>query len=80
MISFNKEVIKDLQNTLPMEDTLLKALICLNPQHQKAHNSLQHCKVVASQMPSLQPQEEIIASDRVDKIPEMRTDRRKCKT
>ena len=63
MISFYKEVIKDLQSKLPMEDTLLKALTCLNPKHQKAHDSLQHCKVVASQMPSLQPKEVVIAGD-----------------
>ena len=74
MKSFYKEVIKDLQNKLPMEEILLKALICLNPtllkawtclnpKHQKAHDSLQHCKVVASQMPSLQPMEEFTACD-----------------
>ena len=63
IISFYKEVIKDLQNKLPMEDILLKALTCLNPKHQKAHDSLQHSKVVASPISTLEPQEEVITGD-----------------
>ena len=60
MVSFYKEVIKDLQKKLPLDNTLLKALTCLNPKQQRAHDSLQHCQVLASQMPSLQPQEEVV--------------------
>ena len=63
MVSFYKEIIKDLQKKLPLDNTLLKALTCLNPRKQRAHDSLQHCKVLASQMPSLQPQEEVVVGD-----------------
>ena len=63
MVSFYKEVIKELQKKLPLESVLLKALTCLNPRTQRAQDSLQHCKVVASQMPCLGPQEEVIAGD-----------------
>ena len=63
MVSFYKEVIKELQKKLPPESVLLKALMCLNPRHQRAHDLLQHCKVVASQMPCLKPQEEVIVGD-----------------
>ena len=63
MVSFYKEVIKDLQKKLPLEDVLLKSLTCLNPRNQRLPNSLQHCKVVTSHMPSLQQQDEIIAGD-----------------
>ena len=63
MVSFYKEVIKDLQKKLTLENVLLKALTCLNPRQQRTHNSLQHCKVVASQMPCLVPQEQVIAGD-----------------
>ena len=62
MVSY-KEVIKDLQKKLPLENVLLKALTCLNPWQQRAHDSLQHCKVVACQMPCLVPQEQVIAGD-----------------
>ena len=63
MVPFYKEVIKDLQKKLPLEDVLLKSLTCLNHRNQRSPNSLQHCKVVASHMPSLQQQDEIIAGD-----------------
>ena len=63
MVSFYREVIKDLQKKLPLEDVLLKSLTCLNPRNQRSPDSLQHCKVVASHMPSLQQQDEIIAGD-----------------
>ena len=63
MKSFYKAVIKDLQKMMSIEDTLLKALTCLNPKEQKGYNSLQHCRVVAREMPSIQPEEEIIAGD-----------------
>ena len=45
------------------EDTLMKSLTCLNPKEQKAHDSLQHCKVISSYMPSVQLQEEAVAQD-----------------
>ena len=54
MVSFYKEEIKYLQKKLPLEDVLLKSLTCLNPRNQRSPDSLQHCKVVASHMPSLQ--------------------------
>ena len=63
MVSLHKEVIKELQKKLRFESVLLKTLTCLNPRNQRAHDSLQHCKVVASQMPCLEPQEEVIAGD-----------------
>ena len=59
MVSFYKEVIKELQKKLPLESVLLKVLTCLNPRNQRAHDLSQHCKVVAS----LEPQEEVIAGD-----------------
>ena len=63
MVSFYKEVIKDLQKKLLLEDVLLKSLTCLNPMNQRSPDSLQHCKVVASHMPILQQQDKIIAGD-----------------
>ena len=63
MKSFYRGVIKDLQKMRPIEDTLLKALTCLNPKEQTGYNSLQHCRVVTREMPSVQPEEEIIAGD-----------------
>ena len=63
MVSFYKEVIEDLQKKLPLEDVLLKSLTCLIPRNQRSPDSLQHCKVVASHLPSLQQQDEIIAGD-----------------
>ena len=53
---FYKEIIKDLQK-LPIEDIFLKSLDMSKSQTAKAHDSLWHCKVVASQMPSIQHQE-----------------------
>ena len=49
---------------MPIEDMPLKALTCLNPKEQKGYNSLQLCRVVAREMPSVQPEEEIIAGDK----------------
>ena len=63
MKSFYRAVIKDLQKMMPIEETLLKALTCLNPKEQKEYNSLQHCRVVAREMPSILPEEEVIAGD-----------------
>ena len=62
MKAFYKAVIKDLQKLL-VEDVLLRALTCLNPLEQKAADSLQHCRVVASHMPSIQPGEEMRVGD-----------------
>ena len=58
-----RKVIKDLQKKLPLDDVILKSLTCLNPRNQRSPDSLQHCKVVASHIPSLQQQDEIIAGD-----------------
>ena len=46
---------------MPIEDTLSKALTCLNPKVQIAYNSLQHCRVIASELPSVQLEEEVAA-------------------
>ena len=56
---FNKTVFKDLQKKLLVEDVLLRALTGINPLEQKAAGSFQHCRVVASHMPSFQPGEEM---------------------
>ena len=37
--------------------------LCLNPRNQRAHDLLQHCKVVPSHVPCLEPQVEAIAGD-----------------
>ena len=57
-------MIKDHQKMVTVEDTLLKALTCLNPKEQKAYNSLHHCRVVVSVNPSVQQEEEIKARDK----------------
>ena len=46
---------------MPTEDTLLKAQTCLNPKEQKVYNSLQYCRIVASEMPSVHPEVEVTA-------------------
>ena len=56
-------MIKDLQKMMPIEETLLNALTCLNPKKQKEYNSLQHSRVVAREMPSILQEEEVIAGD-----------------
>ena len=55
---FYKAVIKDLQKLL-VEDVLLRVLTCLNPLEQIAADSFQHCRVAASHMPHIQPDEEM---------------------
>ena len=55
---FYKAIIKDLQKLL-VEDVLLRTLRCLNPLEEKAAGSLQHCRTVASHMPSIEPGEEM---------------------
>ena len=68
---FYKGVIKNLQKKLLVEDVLMRALTCLNPLEQKAADSLQHCRVVASHMPSIQPREEMEVGDEWIRYQEM---------
>ena len=63
MKAFYSPVIKGLQKMMLIEDKLLRTLTCLNPKEQKASNSLQHCRTVASEMPSVHPEEEVTAGD-----------------
>ena len=53
MKEFYQTVIKDLQEQLPFSDTLLKVLTYLSPKEQQSTNSLQHCRLVANEMPSV---------------------------
>ena len=71
MKAFYKAVIKDLQKKLQVEDVFLRALTCLNPLKQKATNSLQHCRVVASHIPSIQLGEEMKVGDEWIRYQEM---------
>ena len=68
---FYKAVIKDLQKKLLVESVLLSILTCLNPLEQKAADSLQHCRVVASHMPSIQPGEDMKKVDEWIRYQEM---------
>ena len=70
MRAFYKAVITDLQKKL-LVDVLLRALTCLNPLEQKAAESLQHCRVAASHMPSIQPGEEVKVGDKWIRYQEM---------
>ena len=63
MRSFYKVVIKDLQINLPLNDELLLALTCLGSKMQKAPKSLQYCKVLVQEMPSVAPEDEVKAGD-----------------
>ena len=58
-----RAVIKDFQKMMPIEDTLLKALTCVNPKEQKAYNFLQHCRVVANEMHNVQQEVEVISGN-----------------
>ena len=82
MKSFYRAVIKYLQKIMPIEETLLKVLTCLNPEEQKGYNSLQHCRVVAREIPSVQPEEKIIAGDEWIRYQEFEVtdDDLKCRT
>ena len=62
MRAFYKAVIIDLQKKLLVR-ILLRALKGLNPLEPKVAHSLQHCSIVASHMPSIQPGEEMKAGD-----------------
>ena len=66
-----KAVIKDLQKELLVEDVLLRAMTSLNPLEQKAADSLQHCRVVASHIPSIHPGEEMKVGDEWIRYQEM---------
>ena len=63
MRTFYKTVIKYLQQVLPLGDILLKLLSCLNPREQRGNNSMQHCIVVARNMPNLSDEEQVIVGD-----------------
>ena len=67
---------KDLKKIILLGDKLLKSLTCLNPKKQKAHDSLWHCKVIASKLPSVQPQEEFVAGDEKIQYQQIVFDRR----
>ena len=71
MKAFYKAVIRDVQKKLLVEDVLLRALTCLNSLEQKAADSLQHCRVVVSHMPSIQPGEEMQVGDEWIRYQEM---------
>ena len=58
MRSFPKAVITHMQNMIFIDYLLLRALTCLNPREQKCQDTLQNCKVVAKEMPSIGPEEE----------------------
>lgn len=60
---FYKTTIKDLQKMLPLDDTLLQALTCLDPRQQRGQNCEQHAKTVANQMPSISAEEEVRIGD-----------------
>ena len=68
---FYKAVIKDLQKKLPVEDILLRAPTFLNLLEHKAADLPQHCSVVASYMPSVQPGEEMKVGDEWTRYQEM---------
>ena len=63
MRTFYKTVIKYLQQMLPLDDILLKSLSCLNPREQRGYNSMQHCMVVARNMPNLSDEEQVVVGD-----------------
>ena len=48
---------------LPLDDILLKSLLCLNPREQRRYNSMQHCMVVARKMPNLSDEEQVMVGD-----------------
>ena len=61
--TFYKTVIKYLQQMLPLDDILLKSLSCLNPREQRGYNSMQHCMVVAENMPNLSDEKQVMVGD-----------------
>ena len=63
MRTFYKTVIKYMQQVLPLDNILLRSLSCLNPREQRGQYSMQHCMVVAQNMPSLSEEEQITVGD-----------------
>ena len=63
MKCFYKAIIKYLKKMLPLDDLLLEALTCLNPQEQNSVNGLHHCRKVAEEMSSIKKEEEILVGD-----------------
>ena len=63
MVSFYKAVIKYLQDNLPLDNGLLKALTCLNPREQNSSKSKEYCKTVASAMPCITGDEKVKVGD-----------------
>ena len=49
-----------MQQMLLLNDILLKSLLCLNPREQRGYNSMQHCMVVATNMPNLSDEEQVM--------------------
>ena len=48
---------------MPIEDKPLKVLPCLNPKKEEAYNSLQQCRVVPGERPSVQQEEEVTTGE-----------------
>ena len=63
MVSFYKAVIKYLQDNLPLDNELLKALTCLNPREQNSSKSKEYCNTVASAMPCITGDEKVKGGD-----------------
>ena len=63
MVSFYKAVIKYLQDNLPLDNGLRKALTCLNPREQNSSKSKEYCKTVASAMPCITGDEKVKVGD-----------------
>ena len=63
MRTFYKTVIKYLQQMFPLDDILLKSLSYLNSREQRGYNSMQHCMVVARNMPNLSDEEQVMMGD-----------------
>ena len=59
MVSFYKAVIKYLQDNLPLDNELLKALTCLNPREQNSSKSKECCKTVVSAIPCITGDEKV---------------------
>ena len=63
MRTFYKTVIKYMHQMFPHDNILLRSLSCLNPMEQRGQYSMQHCMVVAQNMPSLSEEEQITVAD-----------------
>ena len=71
MKAFYKAVFRDLQEKLLVDGVLLRALTYVNPLDQETADSLQHCRVVANHMPSIEPGEEMKVGDEWIRYEEM---------